>query len=85
MLQSVAVARRTKEAMLISYQVQSQCALLYKELNSNPGGKASFQVRYLNAIDNIISQTLDKENVIFLKTTLEEKDEKLNRSAKSYF
>ena len=55
-LQSVAVAKRTNESMLISYRAEVSVADLYREVWQRANTKAAFQIRYLNTIDKIISE-----------------------------
>jgi erythrocyte band 7 integral membrane protein len=68
-MESVPRTRKAMEAMLISYQAEVSCAKLFEELMSKKVTKATIQVRYLNALDRILSSDTN-DKVIYLKTSI---------------
>jgi hypothetical protein len=67
-VESVMIQRRLMEAMLIDFEADVEIAGLMKEISCIINNAASFQMRYLNAIENIVNN--EKANVIILKTNL---------------
>lgn len=56
------------ETMIIDFRADVQAGLLFKEISEIINNKASFQIRYLKFIEEIINN--GNENIIILKTSL---------------
>lgn len=67
-LESVMIERRKMEAMLIELQADVETGSLMKEISLLVNNTASFQIRYLNTVENIISN--QNENVLMLNSNL---------------
>lgn len=67
-LESVMIERRKMEAMLIELQADVETGCLMKEISLLVNNAASFQIRYLNTVENIISN--QNENVLMLNSNL---------------
>ena len=55
--------------MLISYKAEVSVAELYREVWQRANTKAAFQIRYLNAVDKIISESEDSMIILTTKLT----------------
>jgi hypothetical protein len=55
--------------MLISYKADVSYANLFKEVLNQTRTKAAYQIRYLNAIDNILQMT-DRRSMVLVKMSL---------------
>jgi regulator of protease activity HflC (stomatin/prohibitin superfamily) len=73
-LQSLAEAKRINEAQIINFKAEVECSKLIKEVSMIINNEASFQMRYLNAVSEIINN--GNNNTIIIKTSLEDKPEK---------
>ncbi len=73
-MQAVAETRRNSEAMLINCRGQVSCAALYKEISQIIDTQAAYQIRFLNTVEQILSN--GSENVVILRTHLQDKKER---------
>ena len=76
-LQAVAETQRSSQAMLINYRGQVSCAALYKEISEIIDTKAAYQIRFLNMVEQILSN--GSENVVFMSTQLKDKVDRIDQ------
>jgi hypothetical protein len=53
-LATVTTTRRESESLLINFRAEVECGRLIKEVSEIINNKASYQLRYLNMVQNIL-------------------------------
>lgn len=57
--------------MIINCKAEVQCGKLIKEISEIINNEASFQIRYLNMVEGILSNPA-QQSVVLIKTSMEE-------------
>ena len=71
-LEKVTVTKKATQAMLIRFKAQVECGKLIREISTIIDNPASYQIRFLAAIENIAA--VGGNNLLIIKTNLENPD-----------
>lgn len=81
-LEAVTETKRRSEAMIINNKAEVECGKLIKEISEIINNEASFQIRYLNMVEAILSNPA-QESVVLVKTSMEEVYQRLEWDQKN--